>query len=82
MNWPGVVILITPAQVHISLEVVFRAGMPPIFTIGEPGAQGAVVTGMHGIGVSTPDAADVADATVGLAMLLHIPKGLMFTMGA
>jgi hypothetical protein len=74
--------LITPAQVHISLEVVFRAGMPPIFTIGEPGDQGAVVTGMQGMGVSTPDAADVADATVGLARLLHIPKGAIFTIGA
>jgi len=74
--------LITPAQVHITLEVVLRAGMPPIFTIGEPGAQGAVVTGMQGMGVSTPEAAVVAEATAGLARLLHIPKGAIFTMGA
>lgn len=74
--------LITPAQVHISLEVVFRAGVPPTITVGEPGAHGAVVTGIQGIGVSTPDAADVADATVGLARLVHIPKGAMFTIGA
>ncbi len=36
-------------------------------TVGEPGIHGAVVFGMHGMGVSTPLAADVADATVGLA---------------
>lgn len=36
---------------------------------------------MHGIGVSTPSAAAVAAATVGLAMLLHIPNGRMFTNG-
>ena len=36
---------------------------------------------MHGIGVSTPSAAAVAAATVGLAMLLHIPNGIMFTNG-
>ena len=46
------------------------------------GAQGAVITGMHGIGVRTPIAAAVAEATVGLAIHWHIPKGLMFTIGA
>jgi hypothetical protein len=49
--------------------------------VGAPGAQGAGVTGIHGIGVSTPIAADVAAATVGFAMLLHIPNGMMLTMG-
>jgi hypothetical protein len=47
--------------------VLFSAGIPPISTVGEPGAQGVVVAGMHGIGVSTPSAAAVAAATVGLA---------------
>ena len=55
--------------------------MPPIVTIGEPGAQGAGVTGTHGIGVNTPKAAAVADATAGLAMDMHMPKGGMLVIG-
>ena len=39
-----------------------------------PGAQGATITGTQGIGVNTPIAAAVADATVGLPRLLHIPN--------
>jgi hypothetical protein len=50
-------------------------------TVGEPGAHGAGVTGMHGIGVNTPSAADVAAATVGFAIELHIAKGIMFAFG-
>ena len=56
-------------------------------TVGAPGTQGAGKTGMQGMGVSvnTPwaaaVAAAVAAATAGLAMLLHGPKGWMFTMG-
>src|SRR5690242_6398340 len=71
----------TPPQLHIHLEVLFRAGMLPTSTVGEPGAQGAAVTGMQGMGVSTPKAAAVAEATVGFAIELHIPKGNMFTIG-
>ena len=63
------------------MEVLFSAGIPPIMQVADPGTQGAV-TGMHGIGVSTPSAAAVAAATVGLAMDMHIPNGGMFTMGA
>ncbi len=77
---PAIVIVITPAQLHMHLLVLFRAGMPPIMTVGDPGVQG-VVTGTHGIGVSTPIAAEVADATVGLASELHMPNGGMFTIG-
>lgn len=47
-------------------------------TVGAPGAHGAAVTGMHGIGVSTPIAAAVTNATVGLARLVHMPNGMMF----
>jgi hypothetical protein len=64
-------------QVH----VLFSAGMLPIMVVAAPGVQGAVVTGMHGIGVKTPRAAAVAEATVGLAIDMHIPKGGMFVMG-
>lgn len=47
-----------------------------------PGAQGAAVAGMQGIGVKTPNAAAVADATDGLARLIQTPKGGMLEIGA
>lgn len=64
----------TPPQLHIHLLELFNAGLPQTSTVGEPGVHGAAHTGTHGIGVSTPRAAEVAAATVGLAILLHIPK--------
>jgi hypothetical protein len=36
---------------------------------------------MHGIGVSTPMAAAVAAATAGFAGDMHMPNGMMLTMG-
>ncbi len=36
---------------------------------------------MQGMGVSTPKAAAVAEATVGLASDMHIPNGMMFVIG-
>lgn len=78
---PGLTICMTPAQLHISLLVLFRAGLLAISTVGLPGAHGADVTGTHGQGVSTPAAADVADATVGFASEVHRPNGMMFTIG-
>lgn len=56
-------------------------GSPLIVTFELPGAHGAAVTGTHGICVSTPWAAAVADATWGLAMDLHVPNGKMFVIG-
>src|SRR5438552_19077273 len=35
---------------------------------------------MQGCGVSTPSAAEVAAATAGLAMLMHMPNGMMLTI--
>ncbi len=81
MTWPGNPIWITPPQAQVHMEVLFKAGMPPIIHVGEPGVQGAV-TGIQGIGVRTPSAAAVAAATVGLAMDIHIPKVGMLTIGA
>jgi hypothetical protein len=66
----------------MSFEVLFKAGMLPIKTVGAPTIHGATVTGKQGMGVRTPIAAAVADATVGLAIDEHMPKGRMFTMGA
>ena|SRR5437868_9906871 len=65
----------------MQVDVLLSAGIPPIRQVGEPGTHGAV-TGMHGIGVSTPRAAAVAAATVGLAMDIHMPNGGIFTIGA
>lgn len=55
--------------------MLLRAGKGPMVTVGEPGIQGAVVTGIQGIGVKTPNAAAVAEATVGFARDVHMPKG-------
>ena len=63
------------------LHVLFTAGFPPTNTVGDRGAQGAAVTGTQGIGVKTPSAAAVAAATCGFAMEVHIPKGMILTIG-
>ena len=65
----------------MSLHELLRAGLLAIITVGEPGTQGAEVTGTQGIGVSTPCAAAVALATVGFAIEEHVPKGKMFFIG-
>jgi len=72
----------TPPQVHIHLLLLFKAGNAPSNTVGDPGTQGATVTGTQGMGVNTPRAAAVAAITEGLAAEVHIPKGRMFTIGA
>jgi hypothetical protein len=64
------------------LQSLVSAGMLPIKTVGDPGIQGAAVAGTQGMGVSTPRAAAVAAATVGLEGELHMPKGKMLTSGA
>ena len=73
--------LIKPAQAHMHFEVLFRAGKLLISTVGDPGVQGAKVTGIQGMGVSTPRAAAVAVATVGFAMEEHMPNVEILTMG-
>lgn len=65
----------------MSFDVLFKAGLFPMRTVGDPGAQGAGITGIQGIGVSTPRAAAVAAATCGFSMELHMPKGIIFFMG-
>src|SRR5882724_3461879 len=66
---------------HMQVQVLLRAGMPPIMQVAEPGIHGAVVAGMQGMGVNTPSAAAVAEATTGLAMDMHMPKVGMFVIG-
>jgi hypothetical protein len=63
--------VITPSQLHINFDVLFKAGWVPTDTVGDPGVHGEGVTGIHGIGVRTPKAAEVADATVGFERLVH-----------
>lgn len=60
---------------QFKVEASLSAGILPISTVGQPGAQGAGVIGRQGMGVSTPNAAAVAALTIGLAIELHMAKG-------
>ena len=62
-------------------EASVNVGILPTKTVGAPGTHGAAVAGTHGIGVNTPLAADVAEATVGLAREVHMAKGGILTIG-
>ena len=73
--------MITPPHMQAQVEVLSNAGIPPSITVAAPGAQGATVFGTHGMGVKTPRAAAVADATVGLASDMQTPKVGIFTIG-
>ncbi len=53
----------TPPHVHMHWETFVKTGWPPTVTVGDPGAHGDAVAGMHGCGVNTPNAAAVAAAT-------------------
>jgi len=72
--------LMAPPKEQKHFEDVVAMGEPPTM-VREGDIQGAAVTGVHGIGVSTPSAAEVAAATVGFASEVHIPKGRMLTNG-
>jgi hypothetical protein len=63
----GLTIEIFPPQVHIHFALLMSAGIFITFTC-PPGLHGAVITGIHGIGVRTPIAAAVAEATCGFAI--------------
>ena len=66
----------TPPHEQLHFDVEFSALSPPMVTVGEPGDQGAVVTGTHAWG------APWAAATCGLLADVHIPNGGMLLMGA
>lgn len=74
--------VITPPYAQMSCEELFSAGLFWTKTCGLPTIHVPVGAGMHGIGVSTPSAAAVAEATVGLARLEHTPKVGTLAMGA
>ena len=71
----------TPAHMHINWCVLSSVGILSSKTVGTPVIHGAGVFGIQGIGVSTPIAAAVAAATVGFAGLIHIPNGMILTIG-
>ncbi len=73
--------LMVPAQAQLAVQVLLKAASIPMVTVGEPGDQGATMTGTQGMGVSTPCAAAVAADTVGLASDVQLPKGMMLDMG-
>ena len=66
---------------HMQVLSSVNAGMLATVDLAAPGVQGATVAGMQGMGVSTPMAAAVADATVGLLGDWHMPNGMMLVMG-
>ena len=80
MVCPATEIVIVPAHRQVQVSLFSSAGRRPIVTMSEPGIQGAWMLGTHGIGVSTPLAADVADATVGLLSDWHVPNVGMFVI--
>lgn len=77
----GSVISIEPLHAQEHVEPAVRAFWPATVTPAAPGDQGAVTTGTQGMGVSVPEAAEVAAATWGFAVVLHMPNGEMFCMG-
>src|SRR4051812_3343595 len=72
----------TPPNAQLQVDPETSAGTLPSSVFGAAGIHGPATVGMHGIGVSTPSAAEVADATVGLDRLLHMANGGMLVAGA
>lgn len=65
----------------MALQLLSRVGNPPVKTDVLPVIQGVTVIGMQGIGTSTPKAAAVAAATIGLLRLVQTPNVGMSAMG-
>jgi hypothetical protein len=57
-------------------------GIEACVTLGFEGIHGETTAGMQGIGVNAPNFAAVAAATVGLEIVLHIPKGVILAIEA
>jgi hypothetical protein len=78
---PGLVMEMVPPHMHMQVSEAWSAGILATVVCAAPGVHGATVAGIQGMGVSTPKAAAVAEATVGLAGDWHMPKGMMLVMG-
>jgi hypothetical protein len=59
-----------------------KTGFPPARHFGDVAVQGPATAGIQGCGVNTPNAAAVAAATCGFAILEHIPQLEILTLGA
>ena len=70
-----------PPNEQIRVLVLSNVGKLPRRTVGAPGTHGAIVMGVQGTGVGTPNAAVVAAIKAGFVGLKHIPNGMIFTIG-
>jgi len=77
---PASINVITPAHMHISVEMLSNAGAFPNITVGAPAIHGAGVFGMHGIGVKLP-ARPWSRLQQSICRAEHIPNGIIFTIG-
>jgi hypothetical protein len=66
---------------HMHVSEASKHGPIGDIIFGFDEIHGAVVAGIHGIGVSTPSAAAVAAATVGFEGDEHIPNDAMLSSG-
>jgi hypothetical protein len=67
--------------VQFNVASVFTKGLPPTSTVAENGIHAPTIIGVQGCGVKTPIAAAVAEETAGFAIELHMPNGVMLTLG-
>ena len=87
VNCPGTVIFTEPPHMHIHISPPHTTDPVDKSACGLLEIQGDDIAGTHGIGVNvkTPNAAAVAAAvaaaTVGFAMVVHIPKDKTFIIG-
>lgn len=70
-----------PAYAQVMEAPTARQGFPPIFT-ALPGVHNPMGLGTQGCGVKTPNAAEVAEATMGFTREVHIPQVPTLLMGA
>jgi hypothetical protein len=71
--WPAELTEIDPPQSHEHVEESSSAGFPSTVTLAEPGVHWLSM-GWQGCGVSVPYAAEVALATCGLDIDVHMPN--------
>ena len=81
LNACGIKTLITPPYAHMQIDDSVSAGWLAIMVVIAPGIHGAVVAGVQVPGVSTPSAADVCAAVIGLVSDVHNPNGAMLSIG-
>ena len=73
--------LSAPMYAHLAVDSLVRHGLPPAIHLPCAAFQVPWIQGIHGCGVSTPRAADVAAATCGFCSDEHIPILEILTNG-